>query len=562
MLDTLKTYLRYASFFLRVVRKITLVAITLFVVVSLFFYLSAKDKPQTQNIHPIELQRQQIYAFMNDLQKDTDKMAKLKIALYRMSLCGFIGETCSTDPKSSANNYHKSLLGSVAGFISLPYANPPASGIMWAYDGFQNAGLIPKTYAAGGIGFASISAFSKIWVAFRNLTYLIMVVVIIIIGFMIMFRMKLNPQTVISIENALPKIIVTMLLINFSYAIVGFAIDAMYLLTILGIQILGTAAGIPDIQATQSSIVTSNIFAAGNGFDNIGTYVQGIYGIVGMLDISLQGAIYAIITLIAIFGVARLSKTVGDFISDLLGEFTAGLSAILDIKVLFGKIVGALIGLLVFGLLMLIIPFFVFLLIAVLGLLFLMFRIMFLLLSALIQVILNLIFAPLFIIFGAIPGLSSISGFGSWFRKIVGNLAVFPIVVLLLYMTQIITKMYNPTPVPHPVNYVSGVFMPPLLSGFNANVLSIIINAVLLMSIPDLAKAIRQLIVGKEGLQIPASPAALFGSVGAVGGSAMGLLGTVNAISLGLGALGYKPKNKQDQEISPIAGLYHAIRGK
>jgi len=47
---------------------------------------------------------------------------------------------------------------------------------------------------------------------------------------MIMFRIKINPQTAITIQLALPKLIITLLLITFSYAIAGFMIDIFYLI--------------------------------------------------------------------------------------------------------------------------------------------------------------------------------------------------------------------------------------------------------------------------------------------------------------------------------------------
>ena len=38
---------------------------------------------------------------------------------------------------------------------------------------------------------------------------------------MIMFRSKLNPQTSVSIQLALPKIVVSLILVTFSYAFIA-----------------------------------------------------------------------------------------------------------------------------------------------------------------------------------------------------------------------------------------------------------------------------------------------------------------------------------------------------
>jgi len=45
-----------------------------------------------------------------------------------------------------------------------------------------------------------------------------------------MFRAKINPQTVVTIQAAIPKAITALILVTFSYAIAGLMIDLMYLL--------------------------------------------------------------------------------------------------------------------------------------------------------------------------------------------------------------------------------------------------------------------------------------------------------------------------------------------
>ena len=45
-----------------------------------------------------------------------------------------------------------------------------------------------------------------------------------------MFRAKINPQTVVTIQSAIPKAVVALILVTFSYAIAGLMIDLMYLL--------------------------------------------------------------------------------------------------------------------------------------------------------------------------------------------------------------------------------------------------------------------------------------------------------------------------------------------
>src|SRR5581483_6429401 len=74
----------------------------------------------------------------------------------------------------------------------------------------------------------SLSPLFPIWTYVRNLAYLCFVILFIFIGFMIMFRIKIKAQTVATIQNTIPRIIIAIILITFSYAIAGFLIDLMY----------------------------------------------------------------------------------------------------------------------------------------------------------------------------------------------------------------------------------------------------------------------------------------------------------------------------------------------
>ncbi len=69
------------------------------------------------------------------------------------------------------------------------------------------------------------SGIVDLWRLARNIAYMFFVVVFIIAGFMIMFRHKLGGQTMVTVYNTLPSIVVGLILVTFSFAIVGFIID-------------------------------------------------------------------------------------------------------------------------------------------------------------------------------------------------------------------------------------------------------------------------------------------------------------------------------------------------
>ncbi len=65
----------------------------------------------------------------------------------------------------------------------------------------------------------------KIWRQSLNIVYILYMVVFIIVGFMIMFRKKLQGNVTVTFSRALPNLIISLVLATFSFAIVGFMMD-------------------------------------------------------------------------------------------------------------------------------------------------------------------------------------------------------------------------------------------------------------------------------------------------------------------------------------------------
>src|SRR3989338_7573218 len=182
-------------------KKILLVIVVFFAVLSLFTYFIGRDKQNLiQNkIDPIKKNREAIYEVIKDPKLNKTKEGKLAIVVYRTLICTMVGESCTDNPEDGDKRFQSSVFGYVSKLLALPFSKAPASGISWVYNGLADSGFIPKTHAAQGIGFAAISPLQPIWKIFRDVSYILLVLVLIAIGFMIMFRMKINPQTVISI---------------------------------------------------------------------------------------------------------------------------------------------------------------------------------------------------------------------------------------------------------------------------------------------------------------------------------------------------------------------------
>lgn len=115
----------------------------------------------------------------------------------------------------------QSAVSELNNYIASIYMHPPASSYAFVNDVGQTLGFIPKQAYAQGIGFTTLSPLLPIWKVFRNIAYALLAIIMMVVGFLVMFRKKIDPKTVVTVQNALPKIVVSLILITFSYAIVG-----------------------------------------------------------------------------------------------------------------------------------------------------------------------------------------------------------------------------------------------------------------------------------------------------------------------------------------------------
>jgi len=139
-------------------------------------------------------------------------------------------------------------IGGITNLIAAMYANPPASSVEYFADLGRNLGIVKPAYAQG-VGFEGLRPILPLWKAFRNIAYLFFTIIFVVIGFAIMFRVKLDPQTVISIQNAIPRIVVALILVTFSYAIAGLLIDLIYVIYFLFVSALEISGAVTPTEA-------------------------------------------------------------------------------------------------------------------------------------------------------------------------------------------------------------------------------------------------------------------------------------------------------------------------
>lgn len=498
--------------FFSIGKKVLIVFITFFLIINLFLYFISEDK-STQTYDPIKDNREKIYKVINDPELNNDKEGKMTIAVYRGITCSWIGEACTDNPDDGDKNFNKSLFGSISSLMAMTYTNPPASGVYWAKSGLENAGFISRSYAAEGIGFAGIKPLMNIWKIFRDVAYMLLVLVVVAIGFMIMFRMKLNPQTVMTAENALPKIVISLIIITFSFAIAGFMIDLMYVAISTVISLLSNKDTFFRAADYNAKFLTGgpdqilpSVFPA--GFDTllmVGNSLINIMPTVVNLFVRFLSGIGALVftyhTMKIIQNVIEMFNGIGATIVG-TGTNTANIP---------GGIISLIIIPLIFGAAFLILPQLIIAIFFIFTLLFLFFRIFFLLLKAYIQILILIVFSPIILLGTAIPGKSTL---GYWFKNLIAEILTFPLVItILLFGTVIMKELAAP----------GKLWTPPMLYTLDPNAFTVLVGMGILLIIPDFNKLMKELL-GVKGMPIGLNVGAFFGGIGGPAGGAMGIM--------------------------------------
>ncbi|MFA6007297.1 MAG: hypothetical protein WC784_01455 [Candidatus Shapirobacteria bacterium] len=309
---------------------------------------------------------------------------------------------------------------------------PPASGI--EYIAQVKDSFLGKPAYAQGTGFTGLQFLLPLWRGFRNVVYILSSIIFIVIGIMIMLRVKISPQAVVTVQSAIPKLITTLILVTFSYAIAGLVIDLCNLVEALVIAVLFSVKGVP---------LTETLFPGwwgGTGLpilSDIGNFFgiivsKGYFNFTNLSNPNLHTL--ELLTYRASpgwFSTALLGGLLGSII---LGFFAGGLgngligsagNTILDI---IGRGLGGVGGGIIGAIL---IPLILSIIVSIW-----LIKLYFGLIKCYVTIIFNIIFAPLRIAMGAFP--NSKIGFTSWLLDVVANMAVFPVVGIFLVILNLV----------------------------------------------------------------------------------------------------------------------------
>lgn len=248
-------------------------------------------------------------------------------------------------------------------------------------------------------GYAELkdSGIVSLWSRVLNLSYVIFIVIMILAGFMIMFRHKLGGQAMVTLGSVLPKVIFSLILATFSFAIAGFIIDIGGLIAGLISYIFGLGGDMSSV-STLGNIMGS-VFTGGVKTTSIVSGVVGGLGIGTFLTAGALGAAPVAAGATAATGFAGIAALV----SNPVGWAVAGV---------IGAI-GLLIALVILGIILT-------------GAI----KVLITLYKAYFSLLLAVILGPLQITLGAIPGNSHT--IKNWFLSILRNVLVFPVVLFIV----------------------------------------------------------------------------------------------------------------------------------
>ncbi|OGG01632.1 hypothetical protein A2Z33_07645 [Candidatus Gottesmanbacteria bacterium RBG_16_52_11] len=354
------------------------------------------------------------------------------------------------------------------------YGNPPADLALWMRDTGESLGILPRSaYAQSpGVGFSGLAALLPLWKVFRNIAYLMLAFVMIVIGFMVMLRKKIDAKTVVTVQNAIPRVIVALILVTFSYAIIGFLIDAMYLVMVLTLNIISSAGESinPEIFNKSSALG----YVTGNFMDVAGGFISGVIDSLDDVAMLLAGSAWK-------EAAATVGIAIGSIFTIIKGNVIEGAKGVLLVSALLAGIIA-------------------------LTVLIALARILVMLISAYIQLIIAVLFGPLQLMTSALPGSHA---FENWIKNVISNLLVFPITAALIMIGQILvnTEMAGD----------QRLWGPPLLAPSGAKGMAGIIGIGLLFAIPSVVASVKQAFKAEPAIQ--AGPGQIFGTFGAAAGS-------------------------------------------
>lgn len=331
------------------------------------------------------------------------------------------------------------LMGTVNTVMVALYTNPSSSTGMYLANLGENMGIVSPAYAQeniSGPGSGVIRPVFNLWKVCRDAAYVLYIVIFIIVGFMIMFRRKLNQNTAVSVQTALPGLVIGLILVTFSYFLSALMVD----LSFVGMSFVALffkQVG-PNVFTDPVAASGQNIFVMTGGFIFNGSHFE-----------TIAGPVKDVFQALVPGGIFKPNVPV-------LGGV--------------GGVLGGGIG-------------FIVLVIVIIGFAIQMIRVMWQLLTAYLTIMVTTSISPLIILLSSVPGQGN--KLPLWWKTVLGNVLVFPAVFAgFLFAGMMITTLKG-------ANNTSPQTMP-FFYDMKSDVLSAIIGYAILMAIPQVSGSVKK----------------------------------------------------------------------
>ncbi len=506
----------------RRIRNIVIVILTLVIVTQLGIGLTGWGKIGSAlpaGPSPAERARQQIQTKYLEGIQNKDPAAQIKTQTMAGIICSVVGELCSDD--MSAPTDTNSYLHQVANIIALPYGQPVASGVAWASDLMEHVGFAPKTYAQG-IGFSALGSYQRAWKVMRDAAFLLITLAIVVSGFIIIFGVPVGDKAGVSIEEMLPRLVIVLIVISLSYAIIGFMIDLMYVITFISFS---TMAPLLNLDAASQKMAFVSIATGqptslwhlmmSNDLSPV-SYMETSKALFQLLPSGAQVIVSTIVNQVGLpflaTGLSSIIPAKGKVLSGLkggLGSFVKN-SPVRSIgqsvtgKDLAGKLEGTkTVGLsLVIAIILILFTAFeatvapvttayVISALLIITSIYLFFKVFFLLFNAYVELVIATIFAPFFILLHALPGSKSMY---TWIKSVAINLLIFPAVLILMMVSAFVSNAAAPPQgSSYFINQTQQFWAPPFLNSLGSqNAIQMILGGLIFYNIPHFIDQIKK----------------------------------------------------------------------